>query len=99
MADIDATNTEFQVAGRVFSAPQFFTPNGRAQLIQTPLSELKFHVPNHFGGMTEGGRGFVLNLMTVRSHGQHNTVVYKAADWYRVMPHRQTLLISFEDWQ
>jgi anaerobic selenocysteine-containing dehydrogenase len=41
----------------------------------------------------------VLNLITARSHGQHNTVVYKAADRYRGMPHRQTLLINPEDLQ
>jgi len=41
----------------------------------------------------------VLNLVTVRGYGQHNTVVYKTADPYRGMPHRQTLLINPADLQ
>jgi hypothetical protein len=32
IADIDTTHREFEVAGRVFDAPRFATPNGRAQL-------------------------------------------------------------------
>ena len=99
MADIDATNREFQVSGRVFSVPRFSTPNGRAQLSPTPLPELLVPNVDHFGGLADGERGFVLNLITARSHGQHNTVVYKAADRYRGMPHRQTLLINPEDLQ
>jgi molybdopterin-dependent oxidoreductase alpha subunit len=99
MAGIDASNREFQVSGRVFSVPRFSTPNGRAQLSPTPLPELLVPDVNHFGGLADGEHGFVLNLITARSHGQHNTVVYKAADRYRGMPHRQTLLINSEDLQ
>ena len=99
MAGIDATNREFQVSGRVFPVPRFSTPNGRAQLTPTPLPELSLPDVDHFGGLADGERGFVLNLITARSHGQHNTVVYKAADRYRGMPHRQTLLINPEDLQ
>lgn len=99
MAGIDASNREFEVSGRVFSVPRFSTQNGRAQLTPTPLPELSFPDVDHFGGLADGERGFVLNLITARSHGQHNTVVYKAADRYRGMPHRQTLLINPEDLQ
>ena len=99
MAGIDTTNKEFEVSGRVFSKPQFATPNGKAQLTPTPLPELTLPDVDHFGGLADGKRGFVLNLITARSHGQHNTVVYRAADRYRGMPHRQTLLINPEDLQ
>jgi len=99
MADIDTTNKEFEVSGRVFSKPHFSTPNGKAQLTPTPLPELTLPDVDHFGGLADGERGFVLNLITARSHGQHNTVVYKPADRYRGMPHRQTLLINPEDLQ
>ena len=34
---------------------------------------------------------------TARSYGQHNTVVYKSADRYRGMPHRQTILMNPQD--
>ena len=99
MAGIDVSNREFEVSGRVFSVPRFSTPNGRAQLSPTPLPELLAPDVDHFGGLADGERGFVLNLITARSHGQHNTVVYKEADRYRGMPHRQTLLINPEDLQ
>ena len=99
MAGIDATNREFQVSGRVFRVPRFSTPNGRAQLTPTPLPKLTVPDVSHFGGLADGERGFLLNLITARSNGQHNTVVYQAADRYRGMPHRQTLLINPEDLQ
>jgi anaerobic selenocysteine-containing dehydrogenase len=39
----------------------------------------------------------VLSLITARSYGQHNTVVYKLSDNFRGMPHRQTILMNPED--
>ena len=99
MADIDATKREFEVAGRVFSSPQFSTPTGRAQLAVTLIPSLTLPGIEDFGGLAEGETGVVLNLVTVRGYGQHNTVVYKTADPYRGMPHRQTLLINPADLQ
>lgn len=99
MAGIDETNREFQVSGRIFPVPRFATLNGKAQLSPTPMPELTIPDVDHFGGLADGERGFVLNLITARSNGQHNTVVYKVADRYRGMPHRQTLLVNPEDLQ
>ena len=99
MAGIDETNREFQVSGRIFPVPRFATLNGKAKLSPTPMPELTIPDVDHFGGLADGERGFVLNLITARSNGQHNTVVYKAADRYRGMPHRQTLLVNPEDLQ
>jgi len=97
IADIDTTHREFEVAGRVFAAPRFATANGRAQLVPTPLPDLALPAPSHFGGLVPGQRGLVLSLITARSYGQHNTVVYKAGDSYRGMPHRDTILMNPED--
>jgi anaerobic selenocysteine-containing dehydrogenase len=97
IADIDTTHREFEVAGRVFAAPRFATANGRAQLAPTPLPDLALPEPSHFGGLAPGQRGLVLSLITARSYGQHNTVVYKAGDSYRGMPHRDTILMNPED--
>ena len=36
-------------------------------------------------------------LITGRSYGQHNTVVYRPADRYRGMPHRHCILMNAED--
>jgi molybdopterin-dependent oxidoreductase alpha subunit len=97
MADIDTSHREFEVAGRVFAGPRFATANGRAQLAPTPLPDLALPEASHFGGLAPGEKGLVLSLITARSYGQHNTVVYKAGDSYRGMPHRQTILMNPED--
>jgi anaerobic selenocysteine-containing dehydrogenase len=56
-------------------------------------------LPNldHFGGLGSDETGLVLSLITARSYGQHNTVVYKQGDRYRGMPHRQTILMNRDD--
>ena len=97
IAEIDASKKEFEVAGRVFQEPRFATATGRAQLAVTPLPELGLPDTDHFGGLAAGEQGLVLNLITARSYGQHNTVVYKQGDSYRGMPHRQTILVNPED--
>ena len=97
MAGIDSTRREFEVEGRIFHEPRFATASGRAQLIPTPLPELALPVADHFGGLAAGERGLVLSLITARSYGQHNTVVYKQGDAYRGMPHRGTILMNPED--
>jgi len=97
ISGIDASKREFEVSGRVFHEPRFATASGRAQLAVTPLPKLRLPEPEHFGGLAPGERGLVLSLITARSYGQHNTVVYQPGDSYRGMPHRQTLLISPAD--
>ncbi|MFM7237465.1 MAG: FdhF/YdeP family oxidoreductase [Cyanobium sp.] len=97
IAGIDGSHREFEVEGRVFSEPWFPTASGRAQLAATPLPELGLPAAAHFGGLAAGERGLVLSLITARSYGQHNTVVYKTADSYRGMPHRQTILMNPTD--
>ncbi len=94
IADIDATRREFEVEGRVFAAPRFATASGRARLAVTPLPQLTLPAADHFGGLAPGERGLVLSLITARSYGQHNTVVYKPGDSYRGMAHRQTILMN-----
>ncbi|MCS5698680.1 FdhF/YdeP family oxidoreductase [Cyanobium sp. FGCU-52] len=97
MAGIDRSRREFEVQGRVLSEPRFPTPSGRAQLAATPLPELALPPQEHFGGLAAGERGLVLSLITARSYGQHNTVVYKEGDQYRGMPHRHTILMNRGD--
>jgi molybdopterin-dependent oxidoreductase alpha subunit len=97
IAEIDASRREFEVADRVFATPRFATATGRAQLAPTPLPDLTLPDASHFGGLAPGERGLVVSLITARSYGQHNTVVYKSGDSYRGMPHRQTILMNPED--
>jgi molybdopterin-dependent oxidoreductase alpha subunit len=84
LAEIDKTKREFQVAGRTFHTPQFPTANGRAQLRVHDLPEL-------LGGPDE------LRLMTIRSEGQFNTVVYEDYDLYRGIDRRDVILLHPED--
>lgn len=82
--DIANTKQEFQIGGRTFHKPQFPTPSGRAKLHVHELPPLK-------GGARE------LRLMTVRSEGQFNTVVYEEADIYRGQDRRDVILIHPDD--
>jgi molybdopterin-dependent oxidoreductase alpha subunit len=84
LADIDRTKQEFHIAGRVFHEPRFPTADGRARLHTFDLPELA------------GGEGR-LRLMTVRSEGQFNTVVYEDADVYRGQERRDVILLHPED--
>lgn len=84
MAEIDRTRKEFQIDGRTFHTPQFPTPSGKARLRVHTLPELP------------GGEQ-VLRLMTIRSEGQFNTVVYEDYDLYRGVDRRDVILIHPED--
>lgn len=82
--EIGQTKQEFQLDGRTFHTPQFPTKNGKAQLRVHELPEL-------IGG-AEG-----LRLMTIRSEGQFNTVVYEDYDLYRGIEGRNVILLHPED--
>jgi len=84
MAAIDATREEFHLEGRLFRTPRFATADGRAQL----------HI--HDMPPPRGGDG-TLRLMTVRSEGQFNTVVYEEHDLYRGVAGRDVILLHPED--
>jgi molybdopterin-dependent oxidoreductase alpha subunit len=84
IAEIDQTKQEFQIVGRTFHQPRFNTPDGRARLHVHELPELK------------GGKDG-LRLMTVRSEGQFNTVVYEEHDLYRGVEGRDVILLHPDD--
>jgi molybdopterin-dependent oxidoreductase alpha subunit len=84
LADIDRTRAEFQVAGRTLHSPQFPTPDGRARMRPTPP-------PTFAPGPGE------LRLMTLRSEGQFNTVVYEEEDVYRGNERRDVVMMSAGD--
>ncbi|MBD3881445.1 FdhF/YdeP family oxidoreductase [Phormidium tenue FACHB-886] len=93
---IDDTQEEFTIANRIFTQPYFATASGKAKMMPTPLPHLSLPSPSDFG-VTELTRGIVVALMTGRSYSQHNTVVYKIADRYRGMPHRNCILMNAGD--
>ncbi|MEM9352481.1 MAG: FdhF/YdeP family oxidoreductase [Planctomycetota bacterium] len=85
IADIDQSKSEFQIAGRTFHDPQFATPNGRANLHAVTPPEL------------QGTEDNQLRVMTIRSEGQFNTVVYEDDDLYRGVEGRNVVLIHPDD--
>ena len=99
--DIDQTKQEFQIDGRTLHEPKFPTQSGKARLFVCPLPEL--------AGDAEATQGdssiFVaqklgqspLRLMTVRSEGQFNTVVYEDYDLYRGQDRRDVILLHPDD--
>jgi anaerobic selenocysteine-containing dehydrogenase len=84
LATIDRTKQEFHIPGRTIHEPRFPTADGKAVL---HLHEL----PDLAGG--ENG----LRLMTVRSEGQFNTVVYEDEDIYRGQERRDVILLHPDD--
>ena len=81
---IGSTREEFHVEGRVRHRPEFPLPDGRARFIPvaTPQDDL-----------ADGE----LRLMTIRSEGQFNTVVYEEHDRYRNQPGRDVILMNAGD--
>ncbi|TWT47708.1 FdhF/YdeP family oxidoreductase [Botrimarina hoheduenensis] len=82
---IDKTKQEFQIEGRTFHTARFATPDGRAKLFA-------HHLPPLAGGAPQEMR-----LMTLRSEGQFNTVVYEEDDLYRGVEGRRVILLHPED--
>ena len=83
--DIDKTKEEFQIEGRTFHVPKFATDDGKAALHTHHLPDLL------------GTGDHELRMMTVRSEGQFNTVVYEEEDLYRNQDRRDIILMHPTD--
>ena len=86
LTSLDGTGQEFHVPGRAFRDYRFPTASGRAQFSAV-------RVPSH---QHDAGR---LRLMTVRSEGQFNSVVYDSYDLYRGQERRDVILLNPVDMQ
>ncbi len=84
IGQIDKTHQEFQIGGRTLHSSQFPTADGKARLFSPQPPELP-------GGQDQ------LRMMTVRSEGQFNTVVYEDYDLYRGIDRRDVILLHPED--
>ncbi len=85
LSEIDRTKQEFQIGGRTFHTPQFATPDGRARIHTHILPDLAGTGPDE------------IRLMTIRSEGQFNTVVYEDEDVYRGIDRRDVILLHPDD--
>jgi len=84
IGEIDETRREFQIAGRTFHDARFATPDGRLRLDVPPTATLE---------IAEGE----FRMMTLRSEGQFNTVVYEEEDVYRGNTRRDVVMMNPAD--
>jgi anaerobic selenocysteine-containing dehydrogenase len=84
LAALDGGGCEFQIEGRTFHAPRFATADGRARFHVTPPPAFR-PGPGEF------------RLMTLRSEGQFNTVVYEEEDVYRGNRRRDVVMMAAAD--
>lgn len=85
VASISQTRKEFHIAGRQLSERTFPTASGKARFHAIELPE------------PPDASGRQLRLMTVRSEGQFNTVVYEDEDLYRGQERRDVILMNASD--
>ncbi len=85
IADISKTRKEFHIAGRQMDVKQFPTPSGKAKFHAIAIPVTTELGPNQF------------RLMTIRSEGQFNTVVYEEEDLYRGQDRRDIILMNQTD--
>ena len=81
IGEIDRSGDEFQVAGRTFHEPRFNTESGKLRLTVPPFGAFE---------VAEGQ----FRLMTLRSEGQFNTVVYEEQDLYRGNRRRDVVMLN-----
>lgn len=87
LADIDVTGEEFHVSNRLLHTPQFNTEDGRARFVVAAAQA------------RHQDKDFPFLLMTVRSEGQFNTIIYEDNDSYRGTPDRWSLLMNPQQMQ
>ncbi len=83
ISDIDS-GKEFTIPGRIKHEPKFSTSNGKANLAVVEPHDVR------------PGEGR-FNLMTIRSEGQFNTIVYEEEDLYRAVEHRLVIFMNQKD--
>ena len=84
---IDQTKEEFHITGRILHSPDFPTTDGRATFAVCSMPQLSI----------KKSAEFTCKLMTVRSEGQFNTVVYDKEDRYRGVKSRDVIFMNAED--
>ncbi|MDB5339183.1 MAG: fdhF [Planctomycetaceae bacterium] len=83
--DISKTRKEFHIEGRQMDVRKFPTPSGKAKFHAIPIPAAPELGPNQF------------RMMTIRSEGQFNSVVYEEVDLYRNQEGRDLILLNPED--
>jgi anaerobic selenocysteine-containing dehydrogenase len=84
MIESNRTGKEFQISGRTFHEPEFATPDQKANFKICSIPALK-RDPGEF------------RMMTVRSEGQFNSIVYEEEDLYRGQTGRWIVMMNRAD--
>lgn len=84
LADISVAKHEFHVRNRVMHTPEFKTDNGKGRFVVQPLSD-------------NTNADYPFTLMSVRSEGQFNSIIYEEMDSYRGVDNRWTVLLNPDD--
>ena len=85
LADIDTSKMEFHIPGRLLHTPSFNTQDGRASFV------------THAFKQSSEIENYPYKLMTIRSEGQFNTIIYEERDSYRNTDDRWSVLLSYAD--
>ena len=86
IADIEGETKEFYIRNRIKHRPEFNLPDGRAVFVTNPLQNAQDDLSKH-----------EFTLMSVRSEGQFNSIIYEENDSYRKTPHRNCVLMNASD--
>jgi len=84
MNAIDDTCEEFEISGRIFHKPEFPTSDGKANFRVCPIPEIINKKDEY-------------RMMTIRSEGQFNSIIYEEEDLYRGQNSRWCVLMNKDD--
>ena len=79
---IDIAKEEFHISRRLMHTPTFLTPSGKARFVTSPMSS------------THNDEAFPYRLMSVRSEGQFNSIIYEENDSYRGIDQRWSVMMN-----
>ncbi|MBC7475450.1 MAG: FdhF/YdeP family oxidoreductase, partial [Candidatus Sericytochromatia bacterium] len=85
LLNIDQSKKEFHLKGRVLHTPEFKTKDKKANFQVVKIPELKAKNKDEFC------------MMSIRSEGQFNTIVYEETDIYRGQDSRWIVLMNKKD--
>jgi molybdopterin-dependent oxidoreductase alpha subunit len=86
LGDIGIAKKEFHVQQRLLHRPEFKTATGKAKFVTHPWSDRK-----------QTSAQYPFQLMSVRSEGQFNSIIYEESDSYRGASHRWVVFMGSDD--
>lgn len=86
LGDIGIAKKEFHVQQRLSHHPEFKTTTGKANFVTHPWSDRK-----------QTSEQYPFHLMSVRSEGQFNSIIYEERDSYRGASHRWVVFMGSDD--